>query len=313
MKTWKIIRPAILLLLSVGYLTEAAYSQQPDQAYLIRTFEISEPEMVEIRTSGGFIEVKGSSGNEIRVEMYVRRGGRYLNETDTSLDAFKIEVEQVGNSVRAYATRESGSGWRFWRDDSGISISFIVHTPRLTNVDGRTSGGSIIADNLEGQTQLRTSGGSVSLSNLKGLIDARTSGGSISIEDVEGELTARTSGGSISGSSLNGKMDLRTSGGSIRLDDIGGTISAQTSGGSISAKLFHVGELVDLQTSGGNITIDVPEGNGYDLDLRGTSVRTELRNFSGEVERNRVIGVINNGGPVIRARTSGGSVRINYI
>jgi DUF4097 and DUF4098 domain-containing protein YvlB len=313
MKTWKFISPVILLLLSVSYLTEAAYSQQLGQAYLIRSFEVSEAELVEIQTSGGFIEVHGSAGTEVRVEMYVRRGGRYLNESDTSLDNFEIEVEQVGNSVRAYATRESGSGWRFWRDDSGISISFIVHTPRHTNVDARTSGGSISAINLEGQIQLRTSGGSLSLSSLNGFIDARTSGGSISIEDVEGELTARTSGGNISGSSLNGKMDLRTSGGSISLDEIGGTVSAHTSGGSIRAKLFQVGELVELQTSGGNIAIEVPEGNGYDLDLRGTSVRTELRNFSGEVERNRVIGVINNGGPVIRARTSGGSVRINYI
>lgn len=313
MKMMKFLSPVLFLLFCLFVSTETADSQRSDQAYLVRTFDLNEPDLIDIRTSGGFIEIRGSDRSDVRVEMYVRRSGRYLDETDTSLEGYTIEVEQVGNNVRAYASRESGSNWRFWRNDSNLSVSFIIHSPRVTQVEARTSGGSITAENLEGQSQLRTSGGNVTLANLKGSIDARTSGGSINIEHVEGELEARTSGGSISGSSSNGILNLRTSGGSISLSDIGGSVSARTSGGSIRANLHHVGELVELHTSGGSITIDIPEGNGYELDLRGTRVQTELHNFSGEVERNSVKGIINNGGPLIRASTSGGTVRINYL
>jgi hypothetical protein len=312
MKKLQVI-PAFLLIISVGFLIETADAQRADQAYLIRTFDLSSPDLLDIRTSGGFVQVKGSDRNDVRVEMYVRRGGRYLDDTDTRLDEFEIEIEQIENKVRAHATRESGGIWRSWRSDANISISFIVYSPRVTGVDARTSGGNISAEHLAGHIQLHTSGGNVSLKDLNGEIDARTSGGGISIENIEGKLDARTSGGTITASNSNGSLDLRTSGGSIRLDEIGGTISARTSGGSINAKLFHVGDHVDLRTSGGSITIAIPESNGYELDLQGSRVHTALRNFSGEVERNKVKGLINDGGPVIRARTSGGSVRINYI
>lgn len=305
--------PALLLLIGSGVLPETTDAQRADQAYLIRAFDISHPELIDIKTSGGSIQVKGSDRNDVRVEMYVRQNNRYLDDTDTSLDDFKIEIEQEGNTVRAHANRESGSGWNLFRSGSNISISFIVYSPRETAVEVNTSGGSVSAENLEGQIQLRTSGGSVTMQSLRGIVNARTSGGSIAIEDVEGELNAATSGGSIRASNSNGKLDLRTSGGSIRLDEVGGSLSARTSGGSITAKMHQVGELVDLQTSGGSISIDIPDLNGYELDLSGTRVQTELRNFSGEVERNRIKGVINNGGPLIKARTSGGTVRINYL
>jgi len=303
----------LLILIGIGLPIATTYAQQADQAYLIRSFDLGHPELIDIKTSGGSIQVKGSDREDVRVEMYVRQNNRYLDDSDTSLDDFRIEIEQDGSIVRAHASRESGSGWRLFRGGSNISISFIVYSPRETGVDVNTSGGSVSAENLEGQIQLRTSGGSVTMQSLKGMVNAKTSGGSISFEDIEGELNAGTSGGSIRASNSNGKLDLRTSGGSIRLDQVGGSVTARTSGGSISAKIHHVGEQVDLQTSGGSISIDIPGLTGYELDLSGTRVQTELRNFSGEVERNRIKGVINNGGPLIKARTSGGTVRINYL
>jgi hypothetical protein len=287
-------------------------AQRSDQAYLVRSFDVSNPELLDIQTSGGFIRVLGSERDDVSVEMYVRRGGQYLDDTDITLDHYDIEIEQVGNRIKVHANRESGSGWRFWRNENYASISFIIHTPRITNVDAGTSGGSVTAENLEGRVQLRTSGGSMTLKELTGLVEARTSGGSISVEHSEGEIHARTSGGGITVSNSQGILEFRTSGGSIQLNDVDGTVTARTSGGSINAKSNHVGDHLDLRTSGGSITVTVPGGTGYELDLSGTRVQAELQNFSGEVERNRVSGTIGNGGPVIRARTSGGTVRVNY-
>ncbi|MEX0770498.1 MAG: DUF4097 family beta strand repeat-containing protein [Balneolaceae bacterium] len=287
-------------------------AQRSDQAYMIRTFDVSQPELIDVNTSGGFVRVYGSDREDVRVEMFVRRNNRYLDDTDISLDDFEIEIDRRGNTIIAHSKRKSG-GWRLWGGNSNISVSFVVYTPRATHLDARTSGGSMVANNLEGDLQLRTSGGSLTLESLAGKIAARTSGGSITVKDSRGEIDTRTSGGSIHVDRAEGNLDFRTSGGSIRLAEITGTVSARTSGGSINAKLMQVGESVDLSTSGGSITIDLPGDMGYDLDLSGNRVRTELRNFSGEVERNRVVGSINNGGPTIRARTSGGTVRINYL
>ena len=308
----KLLWSLILLVLTVLVTAFESEAQSSDQAYLIRSFDVHNPELIDVQTSGGFIRVLGSDRDDVRVEMYVRRGGRYLDDTDITLDNYDIEIEQVGNRIKAHANRESGSGWRFWRSENHVSISFIVHTPRITNVEGGTSGGSVTAENLEGRVRLRTSGGSMTLKQLTGLVEARTSGGSISVENSEGEIHARTSGGGITVSNSEGILEFRTSGGSIQLNDVDGTVTARTSGGSINAKTNHVGDHLDLRTSGGSITVTVPGGTGYELDLSGTRVQAELQNFSGEVERNRVNGTIGNGGPVIRARTSGGTVRVNY-
>lgn len=296
----------------VALFTGQSKAQQADQAYLVKTFDLDQPEHIDIETSGGFIRVKGSETDEVRVEMYVRRNNRYLTDTDTSLDEFEISIEQDGNSVRASARREGRSGWQGWRNRN-LSVSFIVYTPEKTRLDARTSGGSITADNLEGDLYLRTSGGSLTLSRLTGKVDARTSGGSIRIESVQGELDARTSGGSITAENSAGKLNVRTSGGSIRLENISGAVDARTSGGSIRAKMDRVSEHLDLQTSGGSIRVELPKDIGFELDLRGSRVQSELDGFTGTVERNSIRGTIHEGGPVVRARTSGGTVSIRYL
>ncbi len=290
-------------------LTVELRSQNSDRVYQFETFQLSNPELIDVRTSGGSIQIEGSELDEVRVEMYVRYRGRYLAPSDTDLNDFDIRIEQVGNRVIAHAERTTERGWRFWRDFE--SISFVVYTPSNTNVKARTSGGSVSAASLNGTIELRTSGGSISLENLAGVIEARTSGGSLSMTEIDGSLSARTSGGSIRLEQAVGEFDLRTSGGGMRFEEVSGKLAARTSGGSIRAKMGSVEDLLDLRTSGGSITIEVPRG-GYDLNLRGNRVRTELINFSGNSERSRIEGSMDGGGPLIRARTSGGSVTLNY-
>ena len=290
-------------------ISETGYSQVIDDAYMMRSFDLNSPE-VNISTSGGFINVIGHNENRVRVEMYVRKGSRYLDQSDTELDDYEIDISSSGNKVTASAKRKS-SGLKFWNNNN-LSISFIVYTPVESIVNGRTSGGSMSAENLSGRVDLATSGGSINLDTITGSTNVRTSGGSMKFANIQGDLTGRTSGGSIAVKNADGTLNMRTSGGSIKLEEIAGAISARTSGGSITALTDDSQCSMDLRTSGGNITITVPEGAGYELDLKGNRVSSTLNEFSGEVEKNKLAGTIYGGGPLIAARTSGGSVRINY-
>lgn len=292
--------------------TASANTLTKDDPYRIEEFTVNGPGNLDVRTSGGHISVEASESNRVRVEMYVRKNGRELSPSDTDLSDFDIDISQSGNTVRAIAKRENGKGWKFWNNNN-ISISFVVYTPREMSTDLKTSGGHIETLGLNGNQKIATSGGHLKLGNLMGTVDARTSGGHIEIRDFEGEMNARTSGGHIDVVNSSGSINLRTSGGHIDLERISGTVEASTSGGSINAEIASVGQFVDLRTSGGNVNITVPDGIGLDLDLRGSRVRTELRNFSGEVERDEVEGSINGGGPKISARTSGGTVSVSFI
>lgn len=302
----------LTMLLMVSTATAKTATTVKDDPYRIEEFTMNGPGSLDVRTSGGHITVKASESSRVRVEMYVRKNGRDLSPSDTDLDDFEIDISQSGNTVRAIAKRDNGKGWKFWNNNN-LSISFVVYTPREMSTDLKTSGGHIETNGLSGNQKISTSGGHLKLSTLMGTVDARTSGGHIEISDFEGEMKARTSGGHIDVVNSSGSINLRTSGGHIDLERISGTVEASTSGGSINAEIASIGQFVDLRTSGGNVNISVPDGLGLDLDLRGSRVRTELKNFSGEVERDEVEGSVNGGGPKISARTSGGTVRVTFI
>lgn len=308
-KTYKAIMALLVMVLT---LLCSADAQDSDRAYRIETFNTSDTPSVNISTSGGSIDVRGHRADEVRVEMYVRRRGRYLDPSDTDLSDFEIDIDSNGDTVVAEARRKRSGGWNLFGSNNNISISFVVYAPEYSSVEGHTSGGSVSADNILNNLSLNTSGGSVSVNNVAGEIELRTSGGSISIENVDGNLDGRTSGGSISAENVSGYADLRTSGGSIRLENISAKMSARTSGGSIRGEFLTFEDDIDLQTSGGNIDIELPGMSDFNLDVRGQRVNTELRNFSGEFKRDHIEGKIGNGGPMLTARTSGGSVNLRY-
>lgn len=305
----KMIKFGLALLTSIILTMGTLCAQSSGDAYRVDSFSTGLSPDVELRTSGGSISVIGHNEDEVRIEMYVRRGGSYLSPDDTDLSDFEILIEQAGNKITAFANRES-SGISFLWGGRNESISFRAYVPHNSVVDGRTSGGSVSAENIYNGLNLATSGGSVKVQNVHGKIDLSTSGGSIDIEDASGEINARTSGGSVNVNGLEGIADLRTSGGSMRLNDISANLNARTSGGSIRADLVAFYDDVTLRTSGGSIRISMPDVDHYNLDLRGNRVNTNLRNFSGEMERNRINGRVGDGGPLLSARTSAGTVTI---
>lgn len=302
----------LLLMIQALAANDSADSTRKEEPYRIESFNIDGPGTLDVKTSGGHITVEGSSSKTVRVEMYVKKNGRYLQPEDTNLEDWEIDITQSGNSVKATAKRESSGNWSFFGNDNNFSISFVIYTPKEMSTDLKTSGGHIKTQGLKGEQKIATSGGHLELTRLEGTVEARTSGGHINISDVIGDLQARTSGGHINVRNSEGVLHVKTSGGHIDLSDVSGSVKASTSGGHIKADLKSINQFVELRTSGGNVKIRVPEDMGFDLNLRGSYVRTNLKNFSGEVDRNEVEGKLNGGGAKISARTSGGTVSLTF-
>jgi hypothetical protein len=312
-KRFKIQVAASFILTFVIMLTavKMGWAQSSSDAYKVERFAVSDNAKISVETSGGSIDVIGKNTDEVTVEMYVRKRGDYVKADEYELKEWDIEIFERNNEVTASAKRKKKNGWNWNRNSA--SVSFVVYAPKKSTSNVRTSGGSIELENLEGKQIGRTSGGSVSAEGINGDLELRTSGGSISIYNVQGTTNARTSGGRIKLENIDGDVDVSTSGGSISLEGISGSVDASTSGGSINAEVNSPNKFIDLRTSGGSITISVPKDGGYDLDLDGNRVRADLVNFNGEYEKDEIRGTMNGGGVRIKARTSGGSVRLNYL
>lgn len=305
-KIFQAFTALLILLLSIFCSAEA---QSRSDAYSIDRFNTSSAPEVFIKTSGGFVDVVGHDEDYVEVLMFVRRANRYLSADTADLSDFDINIFQDGDTVTAEAEARRSS---ILRGVNRTSISFKVYAPTNSDIHGETSGGKVSARYLHNQTYLKTSGGSVNADYMKGNLNLQTSGGSITLNGIVGDVDARTSGGSIRANGLEGTAQLRTSGGSINVENVSAKLIARTSGGSIRGMFNSFIDDIDLQTSGGSITIDMPEHEHMNLDLRGSRVNCRLYNFTGEAQRNSVRGKIGEGGSLVAARTSGGTVTVRF-
>lgn len=295
-----------------------------------KTFSSSEIKSLIVNTSGGSIQVDGSTGNETTVEMHVRtNNNRNLSKSEIQeiLDRdYEISIVQKGGTIEAQAKRKNKVNWR-----KGLSISFRVLTGQNVTTDLNTSGGSIKIANLNGKQNFKTSGGSLTVTNINGDVHGQTSGGSITAERSEGNIELSTSGGSIRLDHLSGNINVETSGGSIKGGDVDGTLyavtsggsinlgnlscilSAETSGGSITAELLDLPGDVSLATSAGSVNLTIPENSAADLNLKGMRVNANnLNNFNGTNSKGKLTGTINGGGKSVSASTSAGSVNLRF-
>lgn len=306
--------PALVVPLLVLTLAWAA----PSFADIDRTFDVGSGGTLWVEVEGASVEIE-TGGEDVDVRVERRRGNEPIE------DDFDVRLEQDGDRVEIEIEKRT----RQWLRNSGLRIE--IRVPERFDLDVTTSGGSVSVRDLIGEVDVSTSGGSVDLGRIDGPVDVSTSGGSISlasssvtavlstsggsidIGDVDGDITAKTSGGSVQVKRAAGSVDISTSGGSIDLADIGGAINASTSGGSVHASFSRQPDRdSEISTSGGSVVVKLADGLGFDLDARGSSgVSTDVPiTIEGKIERTRVRGRINDGGPALVLRASGGRVAI---
>jgi DUF4097 and DUF4098 domain-containing protein YvlB len=303
---------------------------------------------VKSSTSGGNISVTGGNVTEAKVDVYIR--GNQHNEKLSQAEIkermdndYDLVMETQGDLLVLTAKSKKNNNWK-----NGLSVSFSVVVPRASSTDLTTSGGNINLKGLEGKQDFTTSGGNLTLADLKGNIKGRTSGGNINgeklsdnvdlvtsggsvdissakgdlkfstsggnvhLEGLEGTIDASTSGGNVTATNLKGEIDASTSGGNVDMDRISGSLKAGTSGGSVRVSMDAVDKYVKLNNSGGRVDLVLPAGKGYDLDIRGSRVKTStLTNYSGSVTEERLNGKVNGGGASVTI-DNGGNVNLSF-
>lgn len=301
---------------------------------ITKSFAVQSGGQLAVEVDRGSIEVKTSADRQ-SVDIEVTRKSRGSEAKATQvLNDHIVTTAQDGNKVQVRAEYKGpkASGW-FGRSPD-LQVHYVITIPRQFDLNLKTAGGNIKVADLAGKAQVHTSGGSLTLEKIegpisghtsggnikiagsRGTVDVHTSGGTLNLSEIEGDVTAKTSGGSIRAENLTGKSILKTSGGSIGVKGIKGSVEASTSGGSVSTELIEQpAEACSFRSSGGSITVALPGNVAVDVDLHtsGGRVSTDFpvtTVIQGEQPKNEIRGKVNGGGPLITARTSGGSVRL---
>jgi DUF4097 and DUF4098 domain-containing protein YvlB len=294
-----------------------------------KSFPVKSGGQLSIDSDFGSIKVESSGTNEVEVKVVQEFRGLDQDEIDEFLKDFKVDFEHTGNNVQIIAKYRRSRRGNMW---DKVRIKFKVNIPKKFDVDLNTSGGSISVANLEGDVKTHTSGGSLSFGHIAGPVTGKTSGGSISLQsstqdayiqtsggsitigEIGGDLDAKTSGGSITVRKAEGEVNVSTSGGSISVDEVRGVIDASTSGGSVTAHISRQPRKdCRLKTSGGTVTVYMDKDIGVYLDAKSSSGRVDCDFdilMKGSTEKHWLRGEINEGGPDLYLRTSGGNIYI---
>ncbi|MGB8770384.1 MAG: DUF4097 family beta strand repeat-containing protein [Candidatus Korobacteraceae bacterium] len=160
----------------------------------------------------------------------------------------------------------------------GVRIQ--VQVPTETTLDLHSGDGHIGVDGISGQARIDTDDGHIQVQNFTGGLHAHTGDGHMTIDGVLTDVDLRTGDGHIDltvrpGSKLNNGWLIHTSDGGVqaRLPQ------------DFAAELYaHTGD--------GHIQLDMPV------------------TVNGSIERSRIRGKLNGGGPLLEIATGDGSIRI---
>jgi hypothetical protein len=259
-----------------------------------------------VETFNGSVEISGWDQPTVDIS------GAKHGPSQEAADALKVAIDNSPDSVSIRVTRPS--------DRRGnMGARFVIKIPRAAFVDRIfTSNGSIRTTDGRGPARMRSSNGAIRVQALRGSLDAQTSNGSVELIDVEGDARVHTSNGHVRTEGLRGSLEASTSNSSIhaRLEQVpaGRPVRLETSNGSVELSLpANFANDIRAGTSNSGITLHMPYQVNAHVMARTTnsSISSDFEvKMQGEFSKNRLEGVIGNGGPLMDLSTSNGSIRL---
>jgi DUF4097 and DUF4098 domain-containing protein YvlB len=277
--------------------------------------------------SGGIDVITGQDGS-VHVKGVIRAntwGSASSDEIARAVKALESSppIAQQGNSIRVGEIDDE-------RIARLVSISYTITVPRQTSVTSKTGSGSQSIASLAGPVAASSGSGALTVGAIDGAVDVRTGSGSIRVERAGAGLAATTGSGSISVDAAAGDMRVRTGSGSIevrqatsnaaeissgsghiRVGDLKGGIKATTASAGIEITGTPTADW-RTSTSSGSIRLGIPADTSFRLQAHTSSgsIRTDHTLKAMTTSRRDLEGTVGDGGVLVEARSSSGSITV---
>src|SRR5450432_2135393 len=134
---------AFAFILAASCLSLQAQNSESDYLYTTKSFKDASPKKIIAGTSHGNISVSDVLTSQTRVEVYVRN-------SNSNRELSKQEIQKKDIPL----------------DESGLSISFEIYSPKTASGILKTSHGNIDLSGLEGSQDAETSHGNITISKI---------------------------------------------------------------------------------------------------------------------------------------------------
>lgn len=221
-------------------------------------------------TADGSVTVTGTRTDSITVERRARTG---LQETSYSVSESADQVTVEHTCPR-------------WWSNGVCQADLTVELPQGTTVVVRSMDGTVRAEGIVGDLDLRTWDGDVSVLGAGGAVEARSASGHVEVDGAGGAVAATTGDGRVTVRGAGGAVTAKSSSGRVLVDDAQGAVTAVTGDGDVEVRGVS-GSAVAKSSSGevrvAGVTGDVEAitGDG-DVVVRGTGKPVALQISTGD-------------------------------
>jgi DUF4097 and DUF4098 domain-containing protein YvlB len=235
-----------------------------------------------------------------------------IQQTDKTVRIHPPQEEEVRRAVTvAYEIQVPAKMTVLASSDSGaIRVSGIRGELSVT-----TTSGAIDLSQLGGETEIDTGSGSVTLDGASGAVRVHTQSSAIELRGLGAGLDARTQSGSLSAAFAGaGDVNVETGSSEISLNGVNGGVTSKTGSGRTTIRGAAVRPWT-ISSSSGGIRLDLHATSGATIDAttRSGSIDADGVTIAGSTEKRRIAGIVGTGGPLIRATSRSGSIRIARI
>jgi hypothetical protein len=257
-----------------------------------RTLSVGASPNVSVQTGSGYIRLKPGSDSQVHISGHVHSSSGWMSgdaESRVQQIANNPPIVQNGNDITI--------GQRHGDNDlfHNISIDYDVTLPRASNISAATGSGDMTIDNVGATLKAQTGSGSVRASGIQGQATLGSGSGDVELHQAgPGDVRAETGSGS------------------VRLQGVNGALKASTGSGDIEVQ-GNPSTDWKLSTGSGSIHMDLGSGAKFNLvaDTGSGSVNvSQPISMQGSLNRHHISGMVNGGGPTIRANTGSGDISI---
>ena len=273
----KTLTKIILVLFGVFLITGGLSAQN---AIFEKTYDTESNKKLDYSIIAGNIKVQTWENNQVKIT---------IKGDDKFKDILDIEEGNSGGNINVKVKLEEKNS------NGNVNLSSEILVPSNFNIDIKTAGGDLLAENINGKIDFKTAGGDIKINNTKGELDVKTAGGNISVNNHSGDVDVSTAGG---------EVDIISADGEIKVSTMGGNVDVVYSGENKGIK---------LTTMGGNVDLKIPSGTKADLKLNTMSgeIKVDFDLTNEKKTENTLKGQINGGGESIKCSTMGGNITIH--
>jgi DUF4097 and DUF4098 domain-containing protein YvlB len=261
-------------------------------------------------TGSGYVHVYSGSGSQVHVIGRVHvRPGLFGGDGEAKVRQIVADppIQQSGNTITIGAKRSDSSFF------NNVSIDYEITAPRGTTLKAESGSGDLEIGGIAGAVTAETGSGEMKVDNIGANARLETGSGSIHATNVHGAATLETGSGDLD-LDLSGAGDVKaqTGSGSIRIHGVSGGLRAEAGSGEIEVTGNPAAEW-RLESGSGSIHANVGDTAKFTLNAEtgSGSIHVDMPvMMQGQLNKQHIVGMVNGGGPTLRAATGSGSITI---